>query len=107
MRRNKIGGYQASRIFGKITRALKNLINNKNLFWIIFFFKLNGTSCLLQEHDFCMLPLKIQQELSYRGNVAEPEPPGADFFWSEPGAGAAFFKAAPAASFRQAIKQGC
>ena len=27
------------------------------------------------------------------------------FFWSEPGAGATFFKAAPAASFRQAKKK--
>ena len=51
-------------------------------------------------------------------SVAEPEPPGAAtfraasepepiFFWSEPGAGAACFKAAPAASLRQAKKQGC
>ena len=44
-------------------------------------------------------------------SVAEPEPPGAPtlraepepiFCRSEPGAGAAFFKAAPAASFMQA-----
>ena len=30
---------------------------------------------------------------------------GRFFFWSEPGAGAALFKAAPAASFRQAKKK--
>ena len=50
------------------------------------------------------------------GSVAEPEPepPGAATFRAEPepiffwvGAGAACFKAAPAASFRQAKKQGC
>ena len=57
------------------------------------------------------------------GSVAEPEPPAAAtfraapeppllgwlrsrfLFWSKPGAGAAFFKAAPAASFRQAKKK--
>ena len=46
-------------------------------------------------------------------SVAEPEQPllgrSRFFFGSEPvlGAGAACFKAAPAASFRQAKKQGC
>ena len=47
-------------------------------------------------------------------SVAEPEPPGAATFRAEPepiffwvGAGAACFKAAPAASFWQAKKQGC
>ena len=35
-------------------------------------------------------------------SVAEPEP---IFFWAGPGAGVAFFKAAPAASSRQAKKK--
>ena len=58
--------------------------------------------------------VRLKQDVYF--SVAEPEPPGAAtfraapepepiFFWSEPGAGAAFFKAAPAASFRQAKKK--
>ena len=45
--------------------------------------------------------------LSKKSSVAEPEPPGAATFrvGPEPRAGAAFFKAAPAASFWQAKKK--
>ena len=59
---------------------------------------------------------RIYNNVNIKYSVAEPEPPGAAtfraepepiFFGSEPGAGAACFKAAPAASFRQAKKQGC